>query len=191
MILGSHNSWSYLKPKKWWMKLIAFTARCQSKSIIQQYFNYNVRCFDLRIRFNKKGKLVIAHGIIEYDADCIDDYLDMINIWGDCIIRVIHEARNERQYKPELFKKFCNKLEASYPHIKFYHGRNLYNWERDYYFSNDFSETEIYASVCSPKLIDDWYPHYFAKMNNGKIKDVPSDILLIDFVEYYKGDKQQ
>ena len=33
MILGSHNSWTYLSPKKWWMKALAFTAKCQKYDI--------------------------------------------------------------------------------------------------------------------------------------------------------------
>lgn len=32
MILGSHNSWSYLPVRKWWMRPIAFMARCQSRT---------------------------------------------------------------------------------------------------------------------------------------------------------------
>ena len=69
MILGSHNSWTYLTPKKWWMKLISFTAKCQDYHIYDQYYRYGVRCFDLRVRFNSDGKAIISHGIIEYDFD--------------------------------------------------------------------------------------------------------------------------
>ena len=37
MILQAHNSWSYLKPKVWWLRPFAFMARCQSKDIFEQY----------------------------------------------------------------------------------------------------------------------------------------------------------
>jgi len=48
MILGSHNSWSYLPPKKWYMKPFRFTAQCQDWDIKTQY-EHGVRCFDLRL----------------------------------------------------------------------------------------------------------------------------------------------
>ena len=49
MKLASHNSLSYIKPKKWWEKLINFTSKCQSYDIETQY-EYGVRLFDIRIR---------------------------------------------------------------------------------------------------------------------------------------------
>ena len=68
-ILGSHNTMSYLTPRNWFYKLIAFTARCQSKSIQEQYEKYGVRLFDLRFRFNKKGEIYFAHGTVEYKGN--------------------------------------------------------------------------------------------------------------------------
>ena len=53
MILGSHNSWSYLPPKHWWMWPIHFMAKCQRVDIREQYEKYGVRCFDLRVRWKK------------------------------------------------------------------------------------------------------------------------------------------
>ena len=40
--------------------------------------------------------------------------------------------------------------------------------------------------MCDPRLIDDWYPRLFAKVNNKEIvkKGTDKDILLIDFVNY-------
>ena len=52
MILGSHNSWSYLTPRKWWMKLFRFVAQCQDYDIKTQYEQFGVRCFDLRLKFD-------------------------------------------------------------------------------------------------------------------------------------------
>ena len=37
MIKGSHNTMSYLTPRKWWMRLVAPWARCQSKTIDEQW----------------------------------------------------------------------------------------------------------------------------------------------------------
>lgn len=189
MVLGSHNSWSYLRPKKWWMKIIAFTARCQSKTIREQY-ELGVRCFDLRIRFDKYGNTLFAHGIVEYDVDPDSVHKDLmwIDNKGDCMVRVLHEARTEKQYNScniSIFQDVCRGLKRKFANTKFWCGRNLYNWHEDYDFGFYPTYEEKYASVCSPKLIDDWWPWWFAKFHNKQIlKDgSKADVLLMDFVD--------
>lgn len=189
MVLQSHNSWSYVRPKKWWLRPFAFVAKCQSVPIYVQYLDYSVRSFDLRVRFDKNGNAVFAHGYMEFDIsydDLIDD-LKFINSRKDCTVRVIHEVRNEKQYTKESiehFKVFCAALEASFPNIKFYKGMNLYNYQVDYEFDYKPSEEGKYSSVCKPNIIDDWFPWLFARFNNKKILKEGSkyDILSIDFV---------
>lgn len=191
MIIGSHNSWSYLPPKKWWMKLIAFTARCQDLSIKQQYHK-GVRCFDLRIRLDNEGILCIAHGLIEYKYNFLDLYEDLewLNTQSEQVsIRILHEVRTKKQYTEETVENFVDliiMLQCKFSKLKFWCGKNLYNWETDYEFPYKPSCEEKYASVCSPKLIDDWYPRWFAKFNNKRIlkEGTNKDILLIDFVNY-------
>lgn len=191
MILGSHNSWSYLPSKKWWMKLISFTAKCQDLSIKQQYYN-KVRCFDLRIKFDKKGNLCIAHGLIIYKYDESDLFKDLewLNMQHQQVyIRILHEVRNKKEYTEKSIENFVNAIitmQCKFPRLKFWCGKNLYNWKNDYEFLYKPSCEEKYSSVCSPKIIDDWYPRYFAKKNNKKIlnKGTDKDILLIDFVNY-------
>ena len=192
-ILGSHNSWSYLKPRKWWMRLIAFTARCQSATIIEQYTLHDVRCFDLRVRFKEPEVLIVAHGIVEYEYDIVRLLNDLLwlDTRGDCYVRVLHEVRNKKQYtdfSKEYFIAFCERMRQRYPNIHFWCGRNLYNWEYDYQFGPQKKEptcTEKYSSVCPPKYLDDWYPLLYAKINNKRIKETGTndDILLIDFVD--------
>jgi hypothetical protein len=67
MIIGTHNTMTYLEPKKWWMKLLNKYAQCQSKTIEEQY-EAGCRYFDLRIRFREEG-MYFAHGLIEYKSD--------------------------------------------------------------------------------------------------------------------------
>ena len=188
-ILGSHNSWSYLTPKKWWMKLIAFTAKCQDLTIKEQYY-FGVRCFDLRIKYID-GEYVIAHGPIIYKYSLEELYSDLrwLNAHKDISIRLIHEIRKEKEWTPEAiakFREFANHLEYEYSNLKFWCGKNLYNWETDYKFVYTPSCEEKYSSVCAPKLIDDWWPRWFANFNNRSIfkKGTDKDILLIDFVNY-------
>ena len=188
MVLQSHNSWSYLRPRKWWLRPFAFIARCQSANIYEQYIYYGVRSFDLRVRFDGDGNIVIAHGYMEYDIsnEELMEHLKYINS-HDCSIRVIHEVRNEKQYTKESIGRFrvlCAALQSTFPNIKFYGGKNLYNHEVDYKFEYSPTEEGKYSSVCKPRIIDDWFPWLFARFNNKKILKEGSkyDILSIDFV---------
>lgn len=189
MILGSHNSWSYITPKKWYQRLFNFISKCQDLNIKEQY-KQGVRCFDLRVRFNKKGKLIVAHGFTEYPIDkfkLIND-IRWLNSKKDCFIRVIHEVRFKWQYtqvSKTKFQEFCSQIESKYSNIKYWGGRNLYNWEVDYMFHDNPECKELYSSVCPPYLIDDLYPRHYAAQHNRvniqKYKD-RNLILLIDFI---------
>lgn len=188
MVLQGHNSWSYIRPKKWFFRLISFVAKCQKADIYSQYEDYGVGSYDLRVRFDKDGNMIIAHGIVEFDIDynTLIEHLKFIDSKA-CIVRVLHEVRNKKQYTEEslkYFKEFCQKIEEMFPNIKFYCGKNLYNWEIDYQFKYDFSEEGVYSSVCPPKIIDDWFPWLFARFHNHETleKGTDKDILSIDFV---------
>lgn len=192
MILASHNSFTYLKPRKWWMRLLSFMAKCQDVDMLSQYNDYDVRCFDLRIRFDEKsGDVKIAHGIIEYSVSdfTIHNMLRILNGKKDVFVRVLLETRTKKQYTTNqimLFRNFCDNIVKQYRNITFFGGRNLYNWVEDYKFEHNFSIDNMYASVQKPMLIDDWYPRLYAKLNNKKIflNEFTNDILMIDFVNY-------
>ena len=197
MVIGSHNSWSYLRPRKWWMRLIAFAARCQRVDIRDQYLKYGVRCFDLRVRTDKLGRLVVAHGPIVYTftADKIYNDLAWLDSKGDCYVRVLHEVRDCKKYTADSvrsFVAFCERIEDSYRSIKFWCGRNLYNWQKDYIFGDFFSWEEepsceeTYGSVVpGKKWLYGWWPWLYAVTHNKaiKTKGTDKDILLIDFVD--------
>ena len=196
MVIGSHNSWSYLRPRKWWMRLIAFAARCQRVDIRDQYLKYGVRCFDLRVRTDKLGRLVVAHGPIVYTftADKIYNDLAWLDSKGDCYVRVLHEVRTRKQHNADrvkAFVHFCEAVEDSYPRIKFWCGRNLYDWKLDYIFGDFFSWEELsceetYGSVVTgKKWLYGWWPWLYAVTHNKQIKakGTDKDILLIDYVD--------
>lgn len=191
--LGSHNSWSYLPVRKWWMKPIAFMARCQSKTIQEQY-KLGVRCFDLRVRYNRYGLGIVAHGLVEYcfTASRIYEDLAWLDKKGDCMVRVIHEVRSGRKHSEIsviLFRFFCSRIKDSYGGIRFWCGRNLFDWQKDYDFGDDPSCEENYASVSCKWLA--WWPWLYARLNNRKIIEsrTDKDVLLIDYVNYGKDSK--
>jgi hypothetical protein len=115
------------------------------------------------------------------------EQLKWINDMGDCYVRVIHETRKKSQYTEGTKNNFifwCNTLKSQFPNIQFWCGRNLYNWEVDYNFNKEPTCEEKYSSVRKPKLIDDWCPYIYAKLNNKEIikTGTNKDILLIDYV---------
>lgn len=193
MKLASHNSWTYLSPKKWWMKLLSFTAKCQNLNIYDQY-KLGVRCFDLRVRFSKSGDMILAHGIIEYDYsefNIVEDLWFLNKLSTDdfpIYIRVVNEVRNQKHDTIEnekRFEKLCRKFECLFPNLRFWYGMNLLKHQRVVYrFQNNPSCEELYASVTKPKIIDDWFPWLYARFNNKKNlkKGTDKDFMLIDFV---------
>lgn len=188
MILGSHNSWSYLRPKKWWMRLFRFAAQCQDVDIKTQCEEYGVRCFDLRVRFNH-NQLIVAHGRAEYDITEEQLFKDLAYLNDrDCYLRILLECRNKKPTEANIqsFVNLCIYLEDRYPRLRLWCGRSLYDWTVVYPLSYYPTCEEKYASVCSSKLIDDWYPRIYAKLNNKNIikEGTDLDILLIDFVNY-------
>jgi hypothetical protein len=173
------------------MRLIAFAARCQRVDIRTQYLKYGVRCFDLRIRYEENGRLILAHGIVEYDYSftTILDDLIWLDGKGDCYVRVILEVRNYSQYTYMNFINFkihCASFEKTFQHTRFWCGRNLYNWEQNYFFGDDPSCEETYGSVVpGKKWLYGWWPWLYAVTHNKAIKarGTDEDILLIDYVD--------
>jgi hypothetical protein len=192
-ILGAHNAWSFLPVKKWWMKPFSFMAKCQNVDIRSQYLMHGVRCFDLRVCFDKDDNMEIRHGMAVYkynEEDLFKDLTFLNNRANTCYIRVLHEVRSKKKYTDheiEEFQMFCERLEKEFPRLKFWCGRNLVDWSVDYKFRNEPTCDEKYSSVCPPKIIDDWVPVLYAKLKNRKIRKegTDKDILLIDFVDLY------
>ena len=192
-ILGAHNAWSFLPVKKWWMKPFSFMAKCQNVDIRSQYLMHGVRCFDLRVCFDKDDNMEIRHGMAVYkynEEDLFKDLTFLNNRVNTCYIRVLHEVRSKKKYTDheiEEFQMFCERLEKEFPRLKFWCGRNLVDWSVDYKFRNEPTCDEKYSSVCPPKIIDDWVPVLYAKLKNRKIRKegTDKDILLIDFVDLY------
>lgn len=188
-VLGSHNSFSYSTPKKWWMRLFNFAAKCQEVNIKTQYEQYNVRCFDLRIKFDKSNNPIIAHNKTVYDIKPYELFsiLEWLNNKKDVSVRILHEVRTKSEYNVNsiyLFNKFCKKLLKTYQNINFWCGRNLYNWNVDFEFLYQPSCKESYGSVTNPKWLNGLCPKRWAKKHNKEIclETCEEDILLMDFV---------
>ena len=62
-MLGSHNTFTYMKPTKWWMYIFQPFAKCQSSTLEEQVAK-GVNLVDIRLRYNNGWK--VCHGLVEY-----------------------------------------------------------------------------------------------------------------------------
>lgn len=181
MELGSHNSFSYLPSKKWWMKPFGWMARCQEVDIWDQWY-WGSHLFDLRIRFTKTGIPTICHGLMEFEHadDFVISIIEHINVvsQGNIYMRVVLETNKHDELQESYFKQFCANLESSFPKIHFFGGNNRQDWgckNPVYKFKNPLEDLDDkYSSVTTlfpdgPKWlrwIDDLYPKFYAKRHN-------------------------
>ena len=182
-LLGSHNSLSYLRPKKWYMYPFIFTAKCQKVNYKEQYKNYNIRVFDLRVWFDKDGNLEVRHGAMVYNIDLngVYEFLHYLNSKTDSYVRIILEEDNlskrekNSAWKEILFDKFCTSIETLFT--------NLYS-STTRFFGKAIFEKGINMFL---NMADDWYPWLYAKFYNKKnyqeyINNDKEECLICDFV---------
>lgn len=188
MKIASHDSMTYLPPKKWYMYPFRFIARCQNKSIEEQYEKYDIRMFDIRISFDKNGIPEFRHGLIAYKKNVKEVFEYLNSKYENIYIRLILESnKNNGESK---FKSFCKICDEIYPNLIFFEGRLKKGWKLIYNFMNDVpSYDHKYASnnlndTTGKTILDDLYPWIYAKLNNKKnIKNgTDKDYLFIDFV---------
>ena len=192
--LGSHNSWTYQKPTNWFMRPFAGLARCQSRTIAQQYLVHNVNCYDLRLKWDKKlSSFVTAHGLIKFgtnvtwwiDLSWLNEKAESSN--KKIYVRVLlEETRFTRDTSSDLkFMDECAEIQKKFPALVFFGGTakrrgfQLYNFH-----TQEPTLDDKYASVT-----DGWRyvlaNKCFAKKYNAENKKAGTekDFLFIDYVE--------
>lgn len=206
MLLGSHNSLSYLPPKKWWMKPFHWMARCQRVDYKKQYA-LGVRVFDLRIWLDKCYRVQIRHGQMEFKVpkgfdgeQYVAKFLRYLDTQGGCAVRVILEEDDILEQLPyadkaeEYFHDWCIVYAFRYKHIKFFGGNRKYDWKVLYDFKNDISLDDKYSSTTSLfktnkwpwlRYVDDLWPWLYARLHNKENlkKGTDKECLFVDFVD--------
>lgn len=180
MKLGSHNTMTYLKPRKWYLYPFRFLARCQSKNIVDQYMS-GVRWFDLRIAFNKHCNPYFRHGLMSYKGDVFKT-LDYLDFKKDTIVRILLEKDSP------LYYDFCKHIEEKYSNIKFYGGKRKSDWKQIYKFKDipEFSIEECYSSAPNSKY--KWLsPKLYAWLHRKTVTN--ANFLVVDFVELWKNQR--
>lgn len=181
MKLGTHNSITYLEPQKWYMKPFQFIAKCQNKTIEEQY-NSGVRLFDIRVSFTDEGLLEFRHGLMKYKGNVYDIFNKINSFEESCYVRLWLEITKEDIYQEGSFKRVCKLVEEKYPNIKFFDGKRKFDQRTIYQFKYSKPLTkEVYASYQLPK-IDDLWPWLYAKIHNKKAKAEEDEYLMLDFI---------
>lgn len=181
MILSSHNTMTYLDPKKKWMKIFKPIYQCQDKDIDKQY-RFGVRYFDMRIAFDKKGNAEFRHGLIAFkDADPYKTIKWMNNYEGVIMRIVLERAKSKRDFT--LFKMFCRAIQEECPNITFCCGEYKKTKEVIYDFGQNIPVIEMYGSVRG-KGLKRIFPKLYAKRCNIELEweYEKSNYLMLDFI---------
>ncbi len=193
MLLGSHNSLSYMKPRQWWLRPFAWVGKCQGLTIPEQW-NQGVRYFDIRIRF--KGEQIISgHGLIDYNVNVIE-WLGYLNRRAEmenqqCVVRLMLETKGTKD--DVRFKNYLKFWKVLYPNICFVGGLRKDPFEA-------IAEVDSVPEKHAYKLFQDygaktWWeklkglkfpcPRYWAKRDNAGYRGAASEneYTILDFVE--------
>lgn len=184
MIIGSHNSMTYLNPKYIWGWVMIPFARCQSKSWMEQY-NAGIRCFDLRVKIDRLDNcFTFAHGLLMLKGSVISTIQDIVRVAkGDnntVYFRIIYEGKFRNNDDKNRFVELCSMLDKLYGN--FFEGREKKGWNLVYDFEYKPKLTQ-YVSSMAPDVR--WYekaiPWLYAKRKNKD--NIPcEDITLYDFI---------
>lgn len=194
-IIGTHNSMTFLPPEHWYGWFMIPFARCQSKTIEEQWYD-GARCFDLRIRFTKQGEPYFAHGLYEctHEVKPIDvlvrlDRL-MIRHGQRALVRLILEDPDKQNHNVVYFKAFCQAWETHQAFhtvnkwIHFFGGNRKGDWAQIVEFDYKPNLTQYVGSMMEDAR---WYekivPFAYAWRRNKKNKQNPQgDIAIYDFI---------
>ena len=194
MLVGSHNSFSYLPPKQWYLRPFAWIARCQNLNI-QEQWNQGVRYFDIRIRF-KVDKVISGHGLIDYDVNVLD-WLEYLNKRAEsenqeCVVRLMLETKGEAY--DNRFKRYVRGLKSFYPNLIFVGGLRKEPFEviaevdsvpeeHCYQLFQDYGAKTWWQKLKGIKFP---YPRYWAKRKNNEYRQKSKDgvYTILDFVQW-------
>ena len=190
-MLGSHNSFSYLTPTKWWMRLFTPWAKCQNKTIKEQY-NAGVRYFDIRVAFKKDGSIRLVHNLAEYPSGKLFDGLKWLKNKPDAHLRIVLDMRKKPKGEnatTQLLGWFYDFLDYAMKDSVATIDKAIVFWNWKHIIDNGVKVAEWHSSVCAK-----WYEYlcgteYWAEVHNDNILSSEKEILkgndsvlLIDYV---------
>lgn len=192
-MLASHNSFSYGRPRKWWMRPLRPFAQCQGLDVDGQ-LTLGVRLFDARIVIHDDGEACFGHGLLEYDTD-IGMAFSTLDGWGSVdgetvIVRLLLERGSALQ-----FLLFVQAVTERYRHIRFIGGQRKRDWKQIADLPGfPVALVERYASMPSEgrgwlHKLNDLFPRLYARRHNAdsyaemRGTQNAGKCLMLDFVE--------
>lgn len=182
-MIGAHDTATANKPRHWWGWLTLPISRCQTRSIKELYDN-GVRCFDLRVTFNKDEAPIYKHGIVKFKGDPIDD-MATIDGFKDCAIRIILEDTKRIERHEKLFMDLCDWAEGFFLNTRFFGGNRRVDWKQVYDFKYKPTLLQLVGSMAQDAR---WYERIFPRLYANRMNDKnmtredEADIVLYDFL---------
>lgn len=205
-MIGSHDTFTYLKTNNILAKMFTMFWRCQEKSIQDQY-KAGVRLFDIRVMYEKiedKEWWRVGHGLAKVDQ-C---FVNLNNIcsyfkkeFPGSLIRIILESGCDDEYIVKRFETHAKKAVKSYSSIltqiiikhpwKVLHTLNTFKEEHDYcchLFNWDIDKSII--DNIKQFDISSWSIKSWAKKHNPSeiTKEMIEDkdkLYFMDYVDIY------
>ena len=198
MKLASHNTFTFLTPRTWWMRLLAFTARCQRVNFATQ-LDRGAQMFDIRVRFKGSGVPILCHGLIEYQEYLpVTDSLLYLNYCckRDDIpyyCRIVLETKHPDDFQLQSFRALCKAYQDTFQDIVFFGGNDRSDWSCQhpvYDFGTpmpDIDEKHASTTALFPRFprLDDLWPWLYARLFNHRNIQAGTthEWLMIDFVD--------
>lgn len=198
-IIGTHNSMTYLRPTHWYEYLIIPFARCQRKTLEQQFWA-GARCFDLRIRFTYDGRPYFAHGLYTMrDPDKLNKYskspqhalymLSMLSVRsGEKVyVRLILEDPDQRIHNEVFFRNFCKMVQdedSEFSYLVYFGGNRKGDWKQIVEFDYKPDLMQYVSSMADDaRWYEKFLPFAYAWRKNRENKQNPQgDIAIYDFI---------
>lgn len=182
--LSSHNSATGEKPYNIWAKLFSCVAKCQNKSIFEQYVQ-GVNLFDIRVRYNKKGILRCCHGLAVYDITLRDICMLFAHKAERPMIMVTYEGELSRESEG-MFIDDVKQIVTLYPYVNLgYISVKKPEWHTIFAPFDQPSYVSNYTKIVGWKALLP-FPRLWQWINCKKIKrtreEYPNKILMEDFV---------
>ncbi|MBO5029791.1 MAG: hypothetical protein J6C59_09320 [Muribaculaceae bacterium] len=181
-IFGTHNTMSYLPPKRWWMRPLRVFARCQRKTLTEQ-IAAGAQVFDLRV-YREGDYWCFAHGLVKFKGATLYTTLDVIP--SGSVVRVILERGHGEDVV--LFRKLCVWLDGHFHNLTFIGARRKRGWQliHDFAANRDYPDYMIHQHVGSMASDARWYerfvPILYARRRCVDFDDFANGVHLYDFL---------
>lgn len=185
-MIGTHDSFTYLKAKHKIYELFSFLWRTQTKSLEEQIKN-GVTYFDIRVHRIKDNQWELCHGLVNF-CKYYNTLSELMEDLSDSKIRLILEKGTKAD--EEVFRSIIYKLSHQYSNLVFSaikkNWKVLYNKDlilMDYTYIPFYSNLSFWQNI---KRMN-WFSTIkkWARKHNPVItQDMKDDINVVYFMDY-------